>query len=120
MKKAAIILLGLKNQVSALSAETGQPIWVTKLPGSSMAYDFVTLLSTETQIFAHSKGQLSALDLITGELLWTNNLPGLGYGLASLAIPGGGSAPDTQTIMHLMAQQQSSGAAGSAGTASGT
>ena len=119
MKKTDIILLGLKNQVTAISTETGQALWVTNLPGSGLGQNFVTLLSTENQAFAHSKGLLSALDLQTGKILWTNSLPGLGYGLASLAIPGGASAPDVQAVMQIMAQQQSSGAAGGAGTAGG-
>lgn len=119
MNKSGIILLGLKHQVAALSAETGQTLWVTKLPGSGMSHEFVTILSSESQIFAHSKGHLSALDLTTGKLLWTNPLPGFGYGLASLAIPGGASAPDVQAVQQILTQQQSSGEAGSAGAGGG-
>ena len=119
MKKSDIILLGLKNQVTAISTETGQALWVTNLPGSGLGQNFVTLLSTGTQVFAHSKGLLSALDLQTGHILWTNSLPGLGYGLASLAIPGGASAPDVQAIMQILSQQQSSAAAGSTGAGGG-
>ena len=112
MKKTDIILLGLKNQVTAISTKTGQAIWATKLPGSGWGDKFVTLISTSTQLFAHSNGQLSSLDIKTGDILWTNKLPGLGCGLASLAVPGGTSAPDIQII----AQQDSDAAATAANT----
>lgn len=81
-----------------------------------MGYDFVTILVEGDRVFAHSKGRLHALELATGHLLWTNDLPGLGYGMASLAIPGGNSAPDVQAVSHLL-HQQNSGAGASAGAA---
>ena len=35
--------------------------------------------------------------------LWSNELPGLGYGLATLCLPNGGSAPDAATGKAMMA-----------------
>jgi outer membrane protein assembly factor BamB len=70
-------------------------------------------------IFAHSKGRVHALEMETGRLLWTNPLLGLGYGLATLSIPGGMSSPTPAVIQHLL-QQQNSGAAGSTGATGAT
>ena len=54
----------------------------------------VTVLADGQRIFAHTQGTLHCLDLANGQLLWSNELPGYGYGLASLCLPGGPTAPD--------------------------
>lgn len=118
MNPEDILLLGLKARVTAISRKTGQQIWSTALPGG-MGYDFVTLLNDGERIFAHTKGRLHALDVASGQLLWSNELSGYGYGVASLALPGGPSAPDPQAVAHLLQQQASGGAGAGAGGAGG-
>ena len=113
MKTDDFLLLGLKNCVTAISRSTGKTIWCTNLPGG-MGYDFVTLLNDGERVYAHSKGKLHALDLTDGRLLWSNDLPGYGYGMASLALPGGLSAPDAQAVA-LLHQQQASAASNGGG-----
>lgn len=118
MNTEDILLLGLKARVTAISRTTGKQIWSTALPGG-MGHDFVTILNDGERIFAHSKGQLHALDLASGQILWSNELSGYGYGLASLAFPGGPSAPDPQAVLHLLHQQANGGAGAGAGGAGG-
>ena len=114
MNPADLLLLATKNHVVALHKDTGQVLWKTKL-SSGWVGDFVTLLADEQLVFAHARGSVSCLELATGKLLWSNELKGLGYGLASLAFPGGASAPDAATLQALAAQQA---AAHSANTSS--
>ncbi len=115
MKTDDFLLVGLKNRVTALSRRTGKPIWVTDLPGGGLGYDFVTLLNDGECVFAHSKGKLHALNLTDGRLLWSNELEGYGYGFASLALPGGASAPEVQAVLTLLHQHQSTTSGGGAG-----
>ena len=75
-------------------------LWKTKL-NSGWVGEFVTLIADEELVFAHARGNISCLELATGKLLWTNELKGLGYGLASLAFPGGASAPDAATMRAI-------------------
>jgi hypothetical protein len=110
MNSDNILLLGLKNAVTALSKHEGQVLWKTELPTTFSGDDFVTVLSDERCIFAHTEGQLHCLDLANGQLLWSNELKGYGFGIASLCFPAGPSAPDvaaTQTQV-LQRRQQSS------------
>jgi len=93
-----ILFLGLHHSVTAISKSDGRKLWATKLPSGT----FVTLLSDGRRIFAYSGGHLYCLDLTTGQILWKNELAGYGYGLASLALPDGTSAPDTSTIRRIM------------------
>jgi outer membrane protein assembly factor BamB len=116
MNNTDLLLLGLKNKIKALSRSTGRELWSTQLPGGGMGHEFVTMVTDGTTIFAHSKGLLHGLNLATGALLWTNKLPGMGYGLASLCLPEGMSAPTPAVMQHLF-QQQSSGDGGSSGAA---
>jgi outer membrane protein assembly factor BamB len=117
MNSNDIVLLGLKQSVTAISKADGGVVWCTELGGGGMGGSFVTLICDAERIFAYSGGSLFCLELTTGRFLWQNELSGYGYGLASLCVPGFGSAPDTATITRLLAQQEAAAAgAGSAGS----
>jgi len=108
MNAENILLLGLKNSVSAVSKVDGSILWKTELRGG-MVDDFVTVLSDGQRVFAHTKGKLHCLDLANGQILWSNGLTGYGYGIASLCFPGGDTAPDTVAAQHrALAQRRSS------------
>jgi hypothetical protein len=110
MNSDNILLLGLKNSVTALSKPDGQVLWKTELPTTFSGDDFVTMLADDSLVFAHTEGQLHCLDLANGQLLWSNELKGYGYGIACLCFPGGPSAPDVSSIQTqvLERRQQSS------------
>lgn len=105
MNATNILLLATKGTVLALHRETGQRLWETKLK-SSWGGDFVSLVSDEHRVFAHTKGEVFCLDLFTGKTLWFDGLSGLGYNLASLALPG---SPQAQLSVsaELLARQRS-------------
>ncbi len=107
-----VLLLAVKSQVMAVSKTDGHTIWSTELP-SGMGQGFVTVLSDDKHVFAHTHGQLHCLDLADGRILWTNELPGCGYGLASLCLPGGPTAPNTAAIQQLFNEQQAAATAAS-------
>jgi outer membrane protein assembly factor BamB len=115
MNSDDVLLLGLKQSVSAISKLDGRSLWKTALPGSLAGDDFVTVLSDEQRVFAHTKGKLHCLDLANGQVLWSNDLPHFGYGIASLCFPGGPTAPDPAGVKkQILERQQSSAAAASA------
>jgi len=117
MNPADLLLLATKNHVVALHKDTGEVLWKTKLNGGSgWGGEFVTLLADEQLVFAHARGTVSCLELATGKILWTNELKGLGYGLASLALPGGASAPNSATMQALAAQQDAASSTNSDST----
>jgi outer membrane protein assembly factor BamB len=99
-----ILLLGMKKRVTAVERATGRLLWETKLKGGQG--DFVTLLCDGPRIYAACGGHLHCLDFATGEVQWTNELPGYGYGLASLCLPDGASAPTPAAMAAILAQQQ--------------
>jgi outer membrane protein assembly factor BamB len=113
MNSDNILLLGLKNTVTAISKDDGQILWKTELPTTHSGDEFVTVLSDGRFVFAHTEGKLHCLDLANGQILWSNDLKGYGYGIASLCFPGGPSAPDVAAIQTeaLKRRQQSSSAA---------
>jgi hypothetical protein len=113
MNPADLLLLATKNQVVALHKDTGEILWKTKLSGG-FGGEFVTLLADDQLVFAHARGVVSCLELATGKILWTNELKGLGYGLATLAFPGGASAPDPATLKAISDQQAAANSAHSA------
>lgn len=112
-----ILLLGLKNSVSAISKSNGCVMWSTEL-GGGMGTGFVTVLSDGKSVFAYSHGQLHCLELASGRLLWTNKLRGFGYGLASLSLPGGASAPEISIVQQIFDDQAAASAASSSTTTS--
>ena len=108
MNSDNILLLGLKQSVTAISKHDGQTLWKTELPITLSGDDFVTVLSDGRFVFAHTEGMLHCLDLANGQLLWSNDLKGYGYGIASLCFPGGSSAPDVAAIQTEVLQQRQS------------
>jgi hypothetical protein len=110
MNSHNILLLALNASVTAISKNDGQTVWKTELPTTLSGDDFVTVLSDEDFVFAHTEGKLHCLDLANGQILWSNDLKGYGYGIASLCFPGGPSAPDVAAIQTqvLKRRQQSS------------
>lgn len=110
MNTSDIIFLGISNSVVALDRSTGKEVWRTKLPSAG---GFVTVLCDGRNIFAGSRGKFYCLDM-TGKLLWKNELPGLGYGIVSIALPNGLSAPDIAALQAIMQQQQAAADGGGA------
>jgi hypothetical protein len=100
-----IVLLALKRKVTAIARSDGHHIWCTEIRGGSIIDDFITLACDDSRVFAYCGGHLHCLDLSSGRLLWTDDLPGYGFRLASICIPGYGSAPDGAALKHLMAQR---------------
>jgi outer membrane protein assembly factor BamB len=105
-----VLLLGVKSKVMAISKLDGRTIWAAELP-SGMGQGFVTVLSDDRHVFAHTHGQVHCLGLEDGRVLWTNDLPGCGYGLASLSFPGGATAPDASAVQTLFNEQESAAGA---------
>jgi outer membrane protein assembly factor BamB len=60
-------------------------LWRTKLKSS----DFVNVVLDDNALYAASSGQLFCLDPATGTIRWRNKLAGLGWGLVTIAAPGG-------------------------------
>jgi hypothetical protein len=114
MNSNSILLLGLKQSVTAISKRDGQTLWKTELPTTLSGDDFVTLLSDEDFVFAHTEGKLHCLDLANGQILWSNDLKGYGYGIASLCFPGGHSAPDAAAAQTKVLQRRQQSAASTA------
>ena len=114
MNAQNILLLGLKSRVTAISRKDGQQIWSTELP-VKLGGEFVTLLCDGAKVFAYSSGQLHCLDLGTGRILWSNKLPGFGYGLATLCLPDGSSAPDMAAVKMIMDSEAAAAMAANSG-----
>lgn len=114
MNPAQLLIVGAKNSVSAFNRNNGEFVWTTKLKGSGLGHEFVTIHIDGPQVFAHARGELFCLELTTGRQLWTNPLKGFGYGIATLATPGGATSP-TATQAHLIAAQQAAAQGGAAG-----
>lgn len=108
-----ILLVGLKHHVAAISRADGRELWSTELNGT-MGQGFVTLLSDGAKVFAYTSGHLHCPDLATGQIVWTNDMPGYGYGLASLALPNGHSAPNTASVQAIMDAAAAASAANTA------
>jgi hypothetical protein len=105
-----ILVLGVKNTLTAFEKQSGRRLWSTRLK-SGMSGDFVTVLADETCVYAHTGGELFCVDLFNGTQRWADALPGLGYGIASLAIPGLGA-----TNLASLAERQRHDAAAAATT----
>jgi outer membrane protein assembly factor BamB len=101
-----ILLLGLKQSVTAISKREGRTLWKTELPGSVAGDSFVTVLADDLFVFAHTEGRLHCLDLANGQILWSNELPGYGFGIASLCFPGGAAAPGPGAVWEKLREQR--------------
>ena len=91
MNASDILVLGVKGTLTAFDKNTGTRLWTTRLK-SSLSSDFVSVLADDTKVYAHTGGEIFCVDLFTGDGLWSDQLPGLGYGIASLALPGVGAS----------------------------
>ena len=115
MKANDILLLGLKRKVTAIAKSDGHHVWCTEIRGGFISgSDFITLACDDSHVFAYASGHLHCLELSSGRLLWTDELPGYGFGLASLCVPGYGTAPDHAAVKQLIALRDA--AASSAAT----
>lgn len=111
MNSDNILLLGLNQSVTAIAKDDGSILWKTELPVTINGDDFVTVLCEGERVYAHTEGKLHCLDLANGQVLWSNNLKGYGYGIASICLPGGTTAPGWSAVCEKrsFARQQSSG-----------
>ena len=103
MKPEDIILIGVKRSVLAFKKETGAHLWATEL-ASGMGDTFVSVISDDKKVYAHSGGTLHCLDLFTGEIIWRDKLSGFGYGVASLALAGRPAAATSPAYQVIQAQ----------------
>ena len=110
MNAQDILLLGLKQTVTAICRADGSTLWATKLEGGSGSA-FITLASDLRHVFATCNGVLHCLELQTGTVVWTNGLKGLGYGIGSLCLPGQNSPPQAGAAAQIAAEQAASTAA---------
>jgi len=111
-----VVLVAVKSRVLAISKRGGHTLWESKLTGG-ISTDFVTLLADKTHVYAHTKGHLHCLSLHSGAILWANELPGCGYGIASIALPGG-DATNHPGAVQTIANQQAAASGSSGGTSS--
>src|SRR3954462_14290801 len=91
MSPGKIVVLGVKGTVIAFDPATGQRLWAQQLK-SGLGDGFVSVLMDAGLVYAHTHGQLYCLDQMTGGILWHDELSGLGYGIASIAVPGTSSS----------------------------
>ncbi len=106
MEPENIVLVGVKGAVLAFRRDTGAHLWATELKSSS--HDFITVISDEDRVYAHTGGELFCLDLQTGTKLWHDALKGFGYGLATIALPG--AAPNPSALVAKKAQDDEAAA----------
>jgi outer membrane protein assembly factor BamB len=109
MDPSKVVLLGVKGTVLAFNQETGEQLWKQPLkPG--MGEPFVTVIADAQRIYAHTGGEIFCLELSSGRILWQDGLTGLGYGIASLAIPGQ-PVPSAAVIAAIQKTRKESSAA---------
>jgi outer membrane protein assembly factor BamB len=87
MDSKNILVVGLKGTLVAFEKNSGRRLWSTKLK-SSVTADFVSVLVDDELAYAHTGGEIFCVDLFSGNGVWSDQLPGMGYGIASLALPG--------------------------------
>ncbi len=110
MNPENVLLLGLCQSVTAIAKDDGRILWTTELPVALNGDDFVTMISDEGRVYAHTEGKLHCLDLETGKVLWSNSLSGYGFGIASLCFPGGASAPFAGAVKKHASEEEESSA----------
>ena len=108
-----IVVVAVKRTVIAFEKETGARLWSQNL-GSGLTGDFVTVAADATRVYAHTHGEMFSLDLFTGAVLWRDGLSGLGYGIASIALPGMAASSGAALVARLR-QDQTDSAAGAPG-----
>ena len=112
-----LIYVGIKGTVSALDRASGQAVWSTKLKG----YDFVNLILEGEDLFAAARGEVFCLDPETGSIRWNNSMPGFGWGLVTIATPGGSTSPGAVAAAEYQqrAAAQTASSSSSTGSAAG-
>ena len=111
MAVSELLFVGIKGSVVALDRATGTQVWATRLKGT----DFVNVVLSGGELYAASRGELFCLDQSTGCIRWRNPLKGLGYGLATIAVPGGS---DNQAVVVQKHKRDREAAAAAAAGAS--
>ena len=106
MNAEDIFLLATKCTVIAFYRETGARLWETPLKSGWTSTDFVSLVSDTRKVFAYTKGEVFCLDLFTGNLLWSDGLSGMGYGIASLALPGTAQSQVSAAAEHRAREER--------------
>ena len=114
MKPNEIVLIGVKNAVLAFQKTTGEKLWKAGL-ASGLGDGFVSVIGDDKMVYAHSGGKLYCLDLFSGRELWHDGLSGLGYGIASIALPG--AQLSTQQPPYGAKQQADASSSASASSA---
>jgi outer membrane protein assembly factor BamB len=97
-----ILVIGIKGSVIAFRRDTGEQLWATHLKSSS----FVTVVTDEKRVYAHTGGELFCVDLVSGSSLWRDGLKGFGYGVASAALPGVPAAATATAVTERHRQEQ--------------
>ena len=110
-----IVLLAVKRTVIAFNKRSGARLWSQTLT-TGLSEDFVTVLADTQRVYAHTKGQFFCLDLFTGNELWRDGLTGLGYGVASIALPGGAATAIPGAAQTLRSNAAAMTAATTAGS----
>ncbi|HWQ91483.1 MAG TPA: PQQ-binding-like beta-propeller repeat protein [Clostridia bacterium] len=84
------LVIGSNGFVCAISPQTGEELWRTKLGGffSATNSEDMAVLVQGSSVFAGCAGHLFGISLETGEIVWHNELPGLGLNDLSLAMEG--------------------------------
>ncbi len=95
-----IVIVAAKSTVRALDQVNGTELWSQKL-ASGLGTDFVSVVADAKRVYAHAHGRLYCLDLRTGSVLWSDGLAGLGYGIASIALPGVGATGLPQSAARI-------------------
>eukprot|EP01130_Rhizamoeba_saxonica_P018325 TRINITY_DN9119_c1_g2_i2.p1 TRINITY_DN9119_c1_g2~~TRINITY_DN9119_c1_g2_i2.p1 ORF type:complete len:120 (+),score=1.95 TRINITY_DN9119_c1_g2_i2:400-759(+) len=71
-----MILVGMNGNIAAVDKQSGDTVWVTKLPNKIY---FVSLGTVKNRYFASCWGYLYKFDTESGSILYNNNLKGMGY-----------------------------------------
>jgi len=115
-KSDTVIIVAVKHTVIAFDKASGARLWSKEL-SSGLGGDFVTVVADMNCVYAHTHGELSCLDLATGAVLWQDRLTGLGYGIASIALPGA-PVSVTPALAARIQQERAGDAAATSGTIS--
>ena len=90
MSKFTQIFIGGRGRVYALDKNTGNLLWETKLKDGffKSGNDLVSLLETDTHLYAFSYGTLYRLIKNSGDVEWQTHIPHLKHYVGLLAVDG--------------------------------
>lgn len=89
-QQAAPLFLTTNGHLAALDRGTGAELWRMTLPKGHWG-GLVSLVLSDTRLYAGCFGRAYAIDRVTGATLWINDLPGLGYHSVNLIMRGASS-----------------------------